>query len=225
MNPNGTPNATPAGETTTGGESQTTAPTTTTPAPVTTPDPKLDELQKQLDLANQRASQLANEKETRDRADAERRQKELEEQNQYKELFERSEQERKKLEQDREEETRKATLANAQVDILKDFSPEVQEIAATTGLGLTDDTQEAKDALKAKLDAIATKFPTAPAPHVQGNNRSPETPTGRSEEDAKLLTQMRFSDNALADQARRAVIGRIPQLDEMRKIAGVTPRE
>lgn len=223
MNQDGTPNAS-AGETATGSQSQTTAPTIPIPAPATVPDPKLDELQKQLDIANQRASQLTNEKAAREKADAEASQKQLEEQNEFKTLYEREKAERERLQTERETATKQSVLDTTTSTILGDYSDNVKDVAQSAGLALYDDSEQAQADFKKRLDAIAAKFPDKPAPRVQGNNGNIQPPTADAEQD-KLLRQMRFSDRNLADAARSKAFKGIPALDVMRKNAGLTPNE
>lgn len=112
------------------------------------------QLRRELEKAQMRANQLQNEAEARDKAEAEARRKQLEEQEEYKTLYEKTEAELRDIREKADADTRRKALADASQDVLKDYPTEVQEIAKTAGIGLSDDSEAGRTSLKVKLDAI-----------------------------------------------------------------------
>lgn len=194
--------------------------TPTVTAPVI-PDPALAEALKKAEQAEMRNRQLENEKATRDKADEVARQKALEENNEFKTLYEREKEARENLERANETSTKQAAIDAAKNKVLADYSQEVKDIAEVSGLSLNDDTPEAQADLKTKLDSIASKLPQTPVKRVQGNN-GVQTPVSSDQaEDAKLYQRMRFTDKAVSDAAKMSVISKLPALDVMRRNAGL----
>lgn len=177
---------------------------------------ELAEAKKIAEQAQMRARQLENEKATREKADEEARHKQLEENEEYKILYEREKAQREELLSEREKEVQEATIAAAKKEVLNGFSSEVLEIAEATGLSLYDSSDEAKAQLKAKLEIIASKVGNTDK-KVIGNNTRDETPGADND-----YLRMRFSDVSIAREARKSAISKIPALEEMRKISGMT---
>lgn len=154
---------------------------TSAPATDNTSTQLVEQAKREAEQARMRANQLENElKKFRDaQADAERKQ--LQEKEEYKQLWEKSESERRALEDARKEADRQASLIAATDAILKEYPQEVVEIAKTAGLSLTDGDEVATKALKEKLDAIKQRV--TPGVRVTTNNPSnPTTPTMSREE-------------------------------------------
>jgi aspartate/methionine/tyrosine aminotransferase len=80
------------------------------------------------------------------------------------------------------------------------------------GVGLNETTEEAKEALKARLEKIQAKVVTEKK--VTPNN--PSNPTGQTPEKAELIERMKYGDKA----ARSQVISALPGVEAMRKQAG-----
>lgn len=217
-------NGTPNGETAPIEPVSNNAPTVTTPVTPTV-DPQLTEALKKVEQAEMRARQLENEKAIRDKADEATRQQQLEEQNEFKTLYEREKETREQLERDKETSTKQASIDAAKADVLKDYSPEVKDIADTAGLSLTDDTPEAQAELKTKLDSIAAKLPQSPPKRVLGNNGPATVVTADDAEKAKLYHRMRFTDKSVSEAAKSTVINGLTALNEMRHNAGLNVEE
>jgi hypothetical protein len=179
-------------------------------------------LLKRIEQAEMRARQLENEKLAREKTDEETRRKKLEEDNEFKILYERSESQRVELEKEAERTKKQSSINTEKAAILTNYPSQVIEIANLSGLTLNDDTDEAKSELKTKLDTISAKLGVKPK--VVGNNGNISTPTGQ-EDRAKMLQRMRYSDNKTSSDAKHAVIGSLSVLNEMRKNAGLQPRE
>jgi hypothetical protein len=186
-------------------------------------DSEAEQLRKQLEQARMREQQLLNEKAEREKQEEESRRKKLEEENEWKELAERERQRADELERTQTEAKRSSELSEAKTSVLAEYPPEVAQAAEKLGLSLSDTTDEAKEDFKTKLDVLKE---TTPAPKVTGNNISPnQTGTQTDEEDwQRNLRQMRFDDKQLRERAVVKGISSLPQLDEMRKQAGYTPR-
>lgn len=205
---------TPNGETVTPGDSQTTV---TTTAPVTTGnavDPaEVERLRKEAEQKELRIRQLENEAEARKKADEEAKTKQLAENEEWKQLAEQEKAKREALETEREAEQRTAELKVATDDVFKDYSDSAIEIAREAGLSLTDATDEAKAALKAKLDTIQSKVAAT-------STTTPNNPSTvpASEQKAELIERMKYGDK----DARAKVISNIPGVQEMRKQAGLS---
>lgn len=208
---------TPNGETVTPGDTQTTVTTSAAPA-ANAPDPaEVERLRKEKEQADLRIRQLENEAEARKKADDEAKAKQLEEKEEYKTLYQSEKTKRETLENQQLDAERKAAVSKAQNEVFSGFPSNVTEIAADAGLNLTDDSDEAKEALKTKLESIASKVSSKQT--VNGNNPSPNSgPTGTDR--AKLLQRMRFNDKTLSDNAKVEAISTIPALDVMREQAG-----
>lgn len=177
---------------------------------------ELAEARKIAEQAQMRARQLENEKANREKADEELRKKQLEENEEFKILYEREKTQREELEKQREQEANDKALKEAKESIVKDYSSEVLEIAEATGLSIYDDSDEAKAEFKSKLDVIASKFGNTQSVKVSGNNN----PEYADKEDNSLI-KLRFSDPAIVRQARKEAISKIPALGDMRKAAGI----
>lgn len=155
-------------------------PATPTPTPSAPPvvkpqDNSVDEIRKQLEeerkareQAQMRANQLENEKKQREEAEAERRAKELEEQNQYKELYEQERIKREEIERERQAAEEKQAIAATKAEVVKEYSDEIIKEAKELGFDLTSTDETAVAAYKAKLDKLATI--TGNTQKVTGNN-------------------------------------------------------
>jgi len=177
---------------------------------------EIEILRKRAEQSEMRARQLENQNKEREKKEEETRLKKLEEDNEFKTLYEREKAAREQLEAEREQEELYKTVQKAKSSVLSSYSSEVVELAEATGIGLVDDTEESKEAYKAKLDIIASKL-KAPEPTVRGNN----TTTGPvNADDSKTLHQrLRYDDRDISKNARKALISKLPELDIMRKHA------
>jgi len=215
-------NGTPTGETASTEQVKNNA---QTPPTTVTPD-ELEALKKAKEQAEMRARQLENEKQAREKADEDARLKQLEEQEEYKTLYERTQADLQRLQDESARLTKETALKTSESTILSSYGEDVKEIVATTGLVLTDDTDEAKESFKKKLDNLAEKFGTKP--RVQGNNRAPQTPHQDDEQErAQRLNRMRYSGDgkAIAEKARFEAISSLSSIQAMREAAGLTPEE
>ncbi len=193
-------------------------------------DAEVERLRKEADQAKMDAASTRNEL-AKIRADQEAaRQKQLEEEGRYKELSEKQAQELKALKDAQEAETRNREISNATDEVLKDYPAEVIDIAKTTGIGLSDASDEAKTSLKEKLDVIKSKVAPSNVT-VDSSNPNPATPTSNPGQPVELgkprsigyddgtkpyseMNQGKFHD----------YIKDNPGLNAMKQIAGYTPK-
>lgn len=174
---------TPNGETVTQGDSQTTVTTSVTPTaapaaePSNAPDPAVERLRKEKEQADLRIRQLENERAAREKADEERKAKELEENEQFKSLYEQEKAKREAAEAEREQAERESELKKARADVLAEYNEDVRALAEEVGLDLTDTDESAVASFKEKLDKINTRVAstgTVGPNNPQANNDKPE---------------------------------------------------
>lgn len=202
-----TPNT---GETETPGASQTTVQTPATPV-VNAVDPaEVERLRKDKEKSDLRVRQLENEAQARKEADEEAKRKQLEENDEWKSLAEQEKAKREALEAEKEADATAKQLKEATAEVFSEFPANVVELAEEMGVGLTDGTDEDKAKLKAQLTKIAGKV-------VSDKKVTPNNPGGTSAPtDAELMQRMRAGDKT----ARAEVIGNLPGVQAMRKMAG-----
>lgn len=138
-------------------------------------DNAVEELKKQLQQQEMRANQLANQLKAKDEADAKAKEKELEEQNQYKDLFEQERAKREALETEQQEKERQAALEASKADALSGFSDEVKKAADELGIALLDTDEASVEAYKNKLSVLSPKV--SEETEVTPNNPNPSSPS------------------------------------------------
>lgn len=164
------------------------------PAVVKTEDNAVEELKKQLQQQELRANQLANQLKAKEEAEAKAKEKELEEQNQFKDLFEQEKAKREALEQEQETKAKQAELDKAKSEVLNGFSEEVKQSAEKLGLTLLDTDEASVEAFKEKLAVLGTANP----PKVMPNNPAPDSNT-KVELTTEELRTVVDDDNAFHD--------------------------
>lgn len=188
-------NGTPTGETVKPGDSQTTV-TTTAPVQGNAVDPaEVERLRKEAEQAKMRANQLENQLKERQAKEEAERQKQLEENEEWKTIANQKDARLKEIEAEKEQEQRQKELKAATDSVLSEYPEAVQEIAKEAGISASDSTDEAKEALKAKLERIKEKLPINA---VGGNNpvNPSQTKNKLSSDEMKmaLKTEQGFHD-------------------------------
>lgn len=193
-------------------KNEVTPPSAPAPQVNTTDNSELDKLKKELEQTQMRANQLNNQLEAKAKAEEEAKAKKLEEQNEFKSLYEQEKAKREAVETERQEAETKQSLSIAEQAIFAEFDPSAIEVAKDAGLSLSEDSDEAKAALKTKLEKIQSKLVSTP---VSSNNPgiTPENP-----DQTQKIRAMRAGNT----QARDEVIGGLKSLDFMRAQAGYT---
>lgn len=175
---------------------------------------EVEKLRAELKEAQQKAmrvNQVENELARLREAEEKRRQAELEEQNQYKELFEQEKARREAIEKEREAEEQRKKLEKARAEVLADFSDEVKELAEEAGLTLTSADEDARKALREKLERIQQKLGVNG--RVTPNNPNTST-VGASQEE--LLKRVKNGDR----NARMQAISNLEAVKAMKALAG-----
>lgn len=193
-------------------KNEVTPPSAPAPQVNTTDNSELDRVKKELEQTQMRANQLNNQLEAKAKAEEEAKAKQLEEQNEFKSLYEQEKAKREAQDNERQEAETKQNLTIAEQAIFAEFDPSAIEVAKDAGLTLTEDSDEAKAALKTKLEKIQSKVVTG---NVTSNNPGslPE-----KNDRAELLPAMR----AGSTEARDKAVGTLKSLDVMRAQAGYT---
>lgn len=207
---------TPSGETATPKplENNSNVPSTPAPAaasPTTVPTVNTEDavaaLRKEKEQAEMRANQLANQLKEKEEAEAAAKAKSLEEQNEFKTLYEQSEEKRKALEAENEAREARKVLRKAEREVLEGYSDEVKALAKEVGLELTQDDDESRTAFKEKLDKISGRVGTQ---NVGANNPNPNPNQPKLEGDDLKL--------ALKDPAKTAeLLGQLPTVQRFAK--------
>lgn len=177
---------------------------------------EVERLRKQSEQDKMRINQLENEKADRQKAEDEAQRKHLEDNAEYKTLWEQSEADKQRLADEREADKNAAQLTKVQSEVLADYSKEVVEIAETTGLTLTEDSEAGRKVLKDKLDAIASKVKP-----VKSNGNNGYTPPAGAPAQEEILTKMRIGDAPTAKAATREYIGGLKAIKRMKQDAGI----
>jgi len=147
-----------------------------TPPVDTAKDSEIERLRKELEQKTMRENQLANQLKAKEEAEAEAKRQQAEANEEFKNLYEQERLKNEERERELEATKRQDALKSAQSEVLADFSDEVKTLAEEAGMSLADDSEEAKQLFKQKLDKIASMVtksekvsPNNPAPQ---NNRS-----------------------------------------------------
>lgn len=132
---------------------------TPTPAPVqgNADETAVEKLRKEKEQAEMRANQLANQLKAKEDAEAAAKARELEEQNEYKTLFEQEKAKREAIESERETETKRKELESAKTEVLGEYSDDVKATATELGIELASVDEDAKATFKEKLDKIQAR--------------------------------------------------------------------
>lgn len=175
----GMDNGTPTGETASQQPLENNAQPQAT-APAVNASDAVAEAHKKAEQAQMEANMLRNKLKAIEDANAAAKAKELEEQQKYKELYEQERAERERIVAEREQEAIRKELASEESKLLEAYPESVKDIVKETGISLTDTSDDAKAALKTKLDTIAAKLGTS-AKVTPNNNRDVQKPVDRAE--------------------------------------------
>lgn len=198
------------------------APSNEPSVPATTPvvnagQADVEAAKREAEQARMRANQLENELKAFKDAQAEAQQKQLLEKEEFKTLYEQTTAQLAEIKSAQENQERQKALEAATTEVLSGYSADVQELAKTAGLGLTETTDAAKASLKEKLDAFQAKFGST-APAVQPNN--PNNPTPNPVDRASLTHRDRPGGESV--MAVAAANGDItPQLQYIRELPAI----
>jgi len=161
-----------------------------------------------------RANQLQNEL---DRIKAEQtaaKQKQLEEKEEFKTLYEQTNGELERIRQEAATKEQTLLLQNETSTIFSEYPEKVVELAKTAGLNLTDASDESKAALKAKLDIFKASVGN---PQVTANN--PSNPTQVTETGDLVKRSNPFEGSPMAEASAKGDLK--PQFEYIRNLKGI----
>lgn len=141
-----------------------------------TEDSEVERLRKENEQIVMERNLLRNKLDAEEKAKAEAKAKELEEQNEYKLLFEQEKAKNEEIQRERDADALKKQLTDSQTSILSDYSDDVKALAEDAGLSLTDVTDEAVASFKERLDKFQARLGNQV---VRPNN--PGAPSGKTE--------------------------------------------
>jgi hypothetical protein len=142
-----------------------------------TDDGEIEAARKRAEQAEMRANQLANQLKAKEDAEAAAKARELEEQNEFKTLYEQEKAKREQAEHDAEAAEQQKALADAREKVLSEFSDEVKAAAKDLGVELASADENTVAEFKGKLDKLQTRLGVQ---RVTPNN--PGTPSPKSAE-------------------------------------------
>lgn len=130
------------------------------PALDNTTSAELEAARKEIEQARMRANQLQNQLAEKETAEAAAKQKQLEEKEEFKTLYEQTNAKLNEFLEGQASTERQNQLKSATEDVFKDYSADAVELAKTAGLSLSDDSDAARAVLKEKLDTFQAKVGT-----------------------------------------------------------------
>lgn len=154
-------------------------------------------LRKEAEQAKMRANQLANELDAIKKAQEEAKQKQLEEQQEYKSLYEQTQEKLRQVAEEREQSEKAQEIAKQESQLTSEYSDAVKKVAETTGLRLTDTDEDTIKAYKAKLDSLQEQV--GKGAKVSSNNNNPVKV--ETEDQGAYLERARKGDKKAVDQA------------------------
>lgn len=154
-------------------------------------------LRKEAEQAKMRANQLANELDAIKKSQEEAKQKQLEEQQEYKTLYEQSQEQLREAAEAKERNEKAQKIAEQQAQLVTQYSDAVIKVAETTGLSLTDTDEESVKAYKAKMDTLQEQV--GKGAKVTSNNNNPVKVD--TEDRGAFIEQAKQGNKQAMDQA------------------------
>jgi predicted nuclease with TOPRIM domain len=179
---------------------------------------KKEALQAQL-----RANQLANENAKLIAEQEAIRQKQLEEKEEFKTLYEQTQSKLNEIQEAQAAVERQGQLSSATQEVLKDYPANVQELAKTVGLSLTDDSEASKAVLKEKLDSLHKQVGgTVTAAGSNNPRQLPPQDVNRQElttRNSDGISPMAMASARGDESVVRSYIKGLPAIERMKEIA------
>jgi hypothetical protein len=184
---------------------------------------EVEKARKEAEQARMYANQLENKLKAKETEEAAAKAKQLEEKEEFKTLYETLKSQIDERDAKDAEKARREQLTTATEDVFKDYSADAIELAKTAGLTLTDDTDEARTALKEKLDAFQKKVGTS-APAPRGSNPRQDAPqvvdrSSLTAADSNGVSPMALASAKGDDSVTRQYISTLPAVQRMKEIA------
>jgi hypothetical protein len=152
-----------------------------TPPAVTPPELKpadnseVERLRKEAEQATMRANQLANQLKAKEDAEAAEKAKQMEENNEFKTLYEQEKTKRQEIENAQVLAEKVAALKTESDKLFAGFPDQVKALADESGMSLTDTDEDSIEAFKKKLEKVNG---LVAQPKVTANN--PGNPSGQA---------------------------------------------
>lgn len=208
-------------------------PPTTAPAPAApvnvVDSAEVERLNKELEQQRMQVNQLQNKLTAKEQAEAAARQKQLEEKEELKTLYEQTQSQLDEMKRTMDAEKRQKELETTAQAILQEFPENIRNIAQTTGLSLADDSDVAKTNFKEKLGELQAQVGTPTSvPAVTSNNGAAPMapPTDRAAREALVTRQRPGEPSPMAmaaakgdDSVFEAYVSSLPAVQRMKKIA------
>lgn len=201
---------TPTGETASAAPSN--EPSTTTAPPQVNSSVDVEAAKREAEQARIRANQLQNQLDKIQKEQEAAQQKQLEEKEEFKTLYEQTQSRLKEIEETQSAQERAKELSAATEEVFKAYPTNVVELAKTAGLSLSDDSEAAQASLKEKLDAFQKQVGSS-TPRPSANN--PHTPAPAEPARAELLGRMKAGDATATSE----FIKNLPAVQRMKEIA------
>ena len=171
----------------------------TPPTPTVVPEEKktdtaVEELRKQLEQERMRANQLANKLQAEEDAKAAAKQKELEEQSEFKTLFEQEKAKREELEAEKLRQETQRQIDEAKAQIVSDYSDDVKALADDAGITLQGTSEDEVAAFKSTLDKFQVRLGKQSVSPNNPGNASPKEAEPTGEELRKILNDPKLRD-------------------------------
>lgn len=162
--------------------------TTAAPTQGNAADPaEVERLRKEAEQARMEANMLRNKLKAEEDAKAAQQAKELEEQNQFKTLYEQEKARREQIEAERATAERAATLKAEADKLFAQYPEPVRALAEEAGMHLDDTDESAIAAFKAKLDKVNS---LVKQPKMTANNPGSSQSAGATQMDANEMHAM-----------------------------------
>lgn len=141
---------------------------------------EVEKLRKEREQIEMERNLLRKKLEAKEAAEAEANAKQLEEQQEFKTLYEQEKQRREQIEAEAAEREQKQTLAKAKEEALAEFSPEVRELAEELGFELASEDESDVKVFKDKLAKVQERVSVEQkvTPNNPSSPRKPDAPTG-----------------------------------------------
>lgn len=213
-------------------------PTETTqqaPSEVTPSAPAVDNAEaiaaekKRAEQAEMERNLLRKRLEALEKEKSEKERKELEDKEDWKSLAEQAVARAEALEKEREAESTAKARDAATSEVFGGFDNKVIEIAKTTGLTAADDSDEAKEALRSKLEAIQSQVGITKQPTPTPNNPGEVVPTDNAPQYVSLRDAGDIDGKAASiwknNRAAHTQLKNSTAIAAMKQISGMTPQE
>lgn len=195
-----------------------------TPAPIQdNSSADVEAAKREAEQARIRANQLENEKKAlQEKLEAEERKK-LEEKEEFKQLYEQLKSQIDERDAKDAEQIRASELQTATDEVFKGYSDAAVELAKVAGLKLTDSSETAQVALKAKLDVFQKQVGSPTATPTSNNSHNP-APANLDRQQLVQRNGDGVSPMALAgakgdDSVVKQYISQLPAIARMKEIA------